>query len=128
MVRTILGAIAGLLAWAVVVTAIDIGLRHAMTGYAAAEPLMAYTLPMMIARLAMAVVTSLIAGAVVGWVAPASRIAPWITGLVMLALFLPVHIRIWPHFPVWYHLFFLLTLAPLVALGARLRLRRPAAG
>jgi hypothetical protein len=36
----------------------------------------------------------------------------------MLALFTPVHIQIWSRLPVWYHLFFLGTLAPLAALGA----------
>ena len=40
--------------------------------------------------------------------------------MLLLALFLPEHVKIWHSFPVWYHLTFLLTLAPLVALGARL--------
>jgi hypothetical protein len=39
-------------------------------------------------------------------------------GLVILALFLPAHIHLWHRFPIWYHLSFLLPLAPLVALGA----------
>jgi hypothetical protein len=30
----------------------------------------------------------------------------------------PEHIRLWDKFPVWYHLTFLITLAPLLALGA----------
>ena len=35
-----------------------------------------------------------------------------------MALFIPAHIQLWHKFPIWYHLTFLLTLAPLVALGA----------
>lgn len=58
--------------------------------------------------------------AIVRAIAPASRFAPWIVGLALLALFFPIHIQLGPKFPVWYHLTFLITLAPLVALGARL--------
>jgi hypothetical protein len=118
MRRTLAAVIAGLVAWAVIVTAIDRGLRLGLPGYSQAEPMMLFTLTMKIARLTMAAVTSLAAGAIVRWVAPASRLAPWIVGLVILALFLPAHIHLWHRFPIWYHLSFLVPLAPLVALGA----------
>ena len=36
------------------------------------------------------------------------------------AAFVPIHIHVWDKFPVWYHLFFLITLAPLVAFGGTL--------
>lgn len=124
MWRTILAIVGGLMAWTLVASLLDIGLRHMLPGYAQAEPTLALTLTMKIARLSIAVVASLAAGAVVRAIAPASSYAPWLTGLVMLALFLPEHIRIWSRLPVWYHLFFLVTLAPLVALGAQFRLRR----
>jgi hypothetical protein len=123
MWRTVLGMIGGFAAWVVIVTVLNIGLRHVLPDYVTAEPALALTLTMMIARLSIAVVTSLAAGAIVRAIAPASRLAPWIVGLVMLAPFLPVHIQIGSRLPLWYHLFFLITLAPLVALGARLRLR-----
>jgi len=122
MVRTILAVIGGLVAWALVATLLDIGLRLALPGYREAEPALAFTLAMKVARLSLAVIASLAAGAKVGAIAPASRLAPWLVGLIALAIFLPEHIRIWSSLPVWYHLFFLVTLAPLVALGARLRL------
>jgi hypothetical protein len=122
MWRTVLGVIGGLVAWTVIVTLLNIGLRHALSGYAAAEPVLAFTLPMMIGRLSIAVLTSLATGAIVRAIAPESKRAPWIVGLVAVALFVPVHIQIWSRFPVWYHLFFLVTLVPLVVLGARLRL------
>ena len=51
-------------------------------------------------------------------VAPGSAFAPWVVGIVLLALFIPVHIG--ARLPLWYHLTFLLTLAPLVWAGARL--------
>ncbi|MBA3896570.1 MAG: hypothetical protein H0X36_05450 [Sphingomonadaceae bacterium] len=126
MWRTVLAVIGGLVAWTLIATLLDIGLRRVLPGYAQAEPALAFTLGMKIARLSLAVVTSLAAGAVVRAIAPASKLAPWIVGLVMLAFFLPAHIQIGARLPMWYHLFFLITLAPLVKLGAQLPLRRPA--
>lgn len=121
MWRMIMGVVAGLVAWAAIVTVLNWGLRLWLPGYAAVEHAMEFTLAMKIARLSMAALTSLAAGAVIRAVAPASRWAPWIAGLVLLILFLPSHVYLWNKFPLWYHLTFLLTLAPLMALGARLR-------
>jgi hypothetical protein len=120
MWRTILSIIGGLVAWIVIVTLLDIVLRTGIPGYHAAEPTLAFTLGMKIARLSIAILTSLVTGAIVRAIAPASRLAPWIVGLVLLAFFLPVHIQIWHRLPIWYHLTFLVTLAPVVALGALL--------
>ena len=119
MWRTVLAIFAGLVMWMLVATVLDIGLRHTLSGYQAAEPALAFTFAMKIARLSLAVVASLAAGAVARAIAPASGVAPWIVGLVLVAMFLPTHIQIWSRLPIWYHLFFLITLAPFVALGAR---------
>ena len=118
MWRTILAVVGGLVAWALVATLLNIGVRLALPGYSEAEPALAFTLAMKIARLSLAILASLAAGATAKSIAPASRAAPWVVGFIMLALFLPVHISIWSRLPVWYHLFFLVTLAPAVALGA----------
>jgi hypothetical protein len=120
MWRTVLSIVAGLVAWAVVATILNFGVRLWLPGYAQAEPVMAFTLVMKIARLSLAALACLAAGALVRAIAPASRAAPWIVGLILLCLFVPVHIQLWTKFPIWYHLTFLLTLAPLVALGAAL--------
>ena len=120
MWRTIASVVAGLVAWAVVVTLLNFGLRAAIPGYHAAEATLDFTLTMKIARLLMAAVTSLAAGAVVTLIEPRRKWAPWAVGLLVLAMFLPVHVSLWSKFPVWYHLSFLVPLAPLVALGAAL--------
>ena len=125
MWRTIGAIVAGLIGWAVIVTVINWGLRLGVPGYRLAEPTLEFTLGMKIARLTMAAITSIAAGALVRAIAPQSRLAPWIVGLVILALFLPAHIQLWHRFPIWYHLSFLLPLAPLVALGASLVRRGP---
>ena len=93
MWRTTFGVVGGLVTWAAVATVIDIGVRVALPGYRAAEPLLAFTLAMKIARLTLAAVASLAAGYAARAIAPASRFAPWLVGLVLLALFLPEHIR-----------------------------------
>jgi hypothetical protein len=118
MGRTIASIVAGLVAWIVIVTLLNFGLRAAIPAYHAAEATMQFTAAMKAGRLIEAALTSLAAGAVVRSVAPASRWAPWIVGLVLLALFIPEHIKLWDRFPLWYHLSFLVPLAPLVALGA----------
>ena len=118
MWRTFLSIIVGLAAWALVATLLNFALRLGLPGYAQAEPALAFTLVMKIARLSLAALASLAAGAVVRAVAPASRVAPWLVGLALLAMFVPVHVQLWNVFPVWYHLAFLIPLAPLVALGA----------
>jgi hypothetical protein len=121
MWRTIAGILAGFVAWWVVATILNIGLRLWLPGYALVEHALLFTLPMKIARLALAVVASIAAGAVVRAIAPSSRWAPWLAGSLLLAMFLPVHLYyLWSKFPIWYHLTFLLTLVPLVALGAQL--------
>lgn len=126
MKRSLLACLAGLLTWAVVVTAINRVLRLTLPDYTLAERTLQFTLSMKWARLLMAIVTSFTAGAVTRWVAPSSRLPPWILGSVVLAMFLPFHISMWSRFPVWYHLTFLLTIIPAVLAGAifATRLRR----
>ena len=120
MKRFILACLAGLLTWAVVVTVINRVLRLSLPNYTAAEHTLEFTLGMKWARLLIAIVTSVVAGAVTGWISRSSRWAPLILGSVVLAIFAPMHIAIWSKFPVWYHLTFLLTIVPAVLAGALL--------
>jgi predicted Abi (CAAX) family protease len=118
MARSILAVVVGLVVWMVVATLINFGLRAGIAGYRQAEPAMTFTLSMKIARLILGALASLAAGAAVGLIAPSKTAPRWVLGAIMLAFFIPVHIQLWAKFPVWYHLTFLGTLAPLVALGA----------
>jgi hypothetical protein len=124
MKRSILACLAGLLAWVVVVTVINRVLRLSLPNYTAAEHTLQFTLAMKWARLGMAIVTSLMAGAVTRWISPSSRWASLIVGSVVLAMFLPAHIVLWSKFPVWYHLTFLLTIIPAAVVGSLLPQRR----
>ena len=124
MKRSILACLAGLFAWIVVVTVINRVLRLSLPNYTTAEQTLQFTLGMKWARLLMAIVTSLLAGAVTRWISLSSRWAPLIVGSVVLAMFAPWHIANWSKFPAWYHLTFLLTIIPAVLVGALLPPRR----
>src|SRR6201987_4747503 len=124
MKRSVLACLAGLLTWIVVVTVINRVLRLSLPNYTTAENTLQFTLGMKWARLLMAIVTSLVAGAVPSWIPPWSRWAPLIVGSVVLAMFVPAHVALWSKFPVWYHLTFLLTIIPAVLVGALMPPRR----
>jgi hypothetical protein len=120
MKRSILAFAAGLVLWVVVVSVLNRGLRIFVMGYAAAEGTFSYTLGMLALRLVIAALSSLAAGAVAAWIAPSNPRVPVLVGATLLVAFIPVHVRLFSLFPLWYHLVFLATLIPLVMLGARL--------
>lgn len=121
MLRSIVAVIVAVVSWFVVATILNWILRAALPGYSVAEVALSFTLPMMIARLVLGLVSSLCAGFVCAVVAGPRKAAPKIAAALLVLLFLPVHYMIWDKFPVWYHLFFLITLAPVVLIGAALR-------
>ena len=125
MKRAALAFAAGLVVWLLLISLLDRALRLALAGYADAELTMSFTLGMLVSRLIIAALASLIAGAIAAWIAPASGPVPLLLGLTLLVAFLPVHLRLWSQFPLWYHVVFLGTLVPLIVLGSRLlRLER----
>ena len=128
MKRPILAFAAGLVVWLVVITVLNRGLRIFVMGYAQAEPMFSFTLGMLTLRLVIGAITSLIAGAVAAWIAPSRPSVPVLVGAALLAAFIPDHVRLFSLFPLWYHLVFLVTLIPLVMLGAWLVRPRPVSG
>ena len=124
MMRAVWAVVAGLVAWGIVATGLDILLRYTLTGYASAEPQLNFTLGMMIARLALpGAVPSVIAGFESAWIARGDRRAIAVVIIILLAAFLPAHYRLWAKFPLWYHLTFLGSLILLTWLGARIKSR-----
>jgi hypothetical protein len=117
MIRSILAVLAGIVAWFVVATVLNFLIRALLPGYAAAEPTMTFTLAMMSARLAAGIVSSVVAGFVCSTASRGNIAVLYMTAALLVLLFLPVHFKLWPKFPLWYHGFFLITLAPLVLLG-----------
>jgi hypothetical protein len=121
MLRSIFAVIAAIVTWFLVATILNLILRVALPGYSQVEPAMTFSLTMMICRLALALVSSLCAGFICAAIVGPGNLAPWAAGAILVLMFLPVHYMLWAKFPVWYHLFFLITLAPMVALGATLK-------
>jgi hypothetical protein len=128
MKRPILAFAVGLVVWVLVISVLNRALRVFVLGYAAAEPTMSFTLGMLAARLVIAALTSIIAGAVAAWIAPSSPRLPVLLGTALLVAFVPIHAQLWSLFPFWYHLVFLATLIPLVILGSWLTRTRQVAG
>ena len=120
MLRKIGAVIAALIAWTIVIIILNFGLRYGFPGYAGVEKAMTFTFGMMCARLAISFVATLCAGATTAWIARDRILWPLITGIVLLAIFIPVHLGIWEHFPLWYHLTFLPSLPILGVIGGRL--------
>jgi hypothetical protein len=127
IIRSILAVLAGFVTWFAVATLGNFLIRALLPGYVAVEHSMAFTLPMMVARLGLGVVSSLVAGFACSAVARGNMGAVYGCAAVLLLCFLPVHYNLWHVLPVWYHLFFLLTLAPLILLGAAMQRRWQAA-
>jgi hypothetical protein len=121
MLRSTLAIIVAVVTWFVVATIGNRILRAMLPGYSAVEVSLNFTLTMMICRLILGLVSSLCAGFACATIAMRTSIAPKIAAGIMVVLFLPVHYMIWAKFPIWYHLFFLLSLAPTMLIGATLK-------
>jgi len=123
MRRSVWAFCAGLITWIVVVSVLNMLMRLEMSGYAVAEPAMAFTLAMKWGRLTLAIIASLVAGLVVARLSPANKRLPLILGTALLGGFIPVHYGLWDKFPLWNHLVFLGSLIPAVLAGAHVRER-----
>lgn len=117
MFRLILGVIAGLVVWLFTVTILNLGLRYGWHAYGAVEKAMAFTIPMMAARLTMSALASLACGIVASAISR-GVFGALIAGLILQGVFIPVHAGLWQHFPLWYHLTFLISLVALPVLAA----------
>ena len=123
MARSILATVLGVATWIAVATTLNLVLRVMLPGYREAEPVMAFTLVMLVARLVLGGLASISAGAVCFAVARVRRPVQVLAVLLVL-VFVPMHYGLWDRFPAWYHLVFLVSLAPLTLFGARLVARR----
>ena len=123
MAKRILAVVAGLVVWVVIATVAGLIMRGAWPAYAAVADAMTFTQPMMFARLSIGAVATLAAGWVTAVVSRRSTLTALTTGLILLVLFIPQHILLWTRFPIWYHLTFLVSLAPLAFMGGQIAAR-----
>jgi len=125
MWRLICGVVVSLAVWIAVVSLLDRSMRYGWHDYAAVEKAMTFTFAMMIARLSESAISSLVSGYLAALVGRDGR-APLVAGVVLLLMFIPIHYSIWSHFPIWYHLTFLISLPLLSFLGGKLWSAKPA--
>lgn len=123
MSRKILGVVAGLVAWLIVVMVAGEIMRRSWPAYASVADEMTFTLPMMIARLSIGALATLAAGMVTALIVRRSTVTTLVPGVLLLVAFIPQHIMLWNTFPVWYHFTFLLSLVPLTYAGGTLLAR-----
>jgi ABC-type dipeptide/oligopeptide/nickel transport system permease component len=116
MARKIIGVVAGLAVWLAIALIAGFIIRATWPAYVSVAEAMAFTLPMMITRLAIGVIATIAMGFVAARITR-SRVARLMPGIILLVLFIPEHVMIWDKFPIWYHLWFLTTLVPLTYLG-----------
>ena len=127
MAKDILGVVAGLAVWIAIVSVAGLIMRSAWPEYASVASAMTFTLPMMLARLAIGALATLGTGWVAAVVARRSMLARVTAGLLLVVVFVPQHIMLWNKFPVWYHLTFLVSLVPLAYLGGEISALRQGA-
>ena len=123
MARTVVAVLIGFIAWWVVGACARFLVRVTWPEYALVERAMTFTLPMQLVRLAVAVACSVIGGWTASVVAKGDLRAAWWLGAVLVVVFIPIHYGLWDKFPIWYHLFFLVTLAPINGFSGRLAAR-----
>jgi hypothetical protein len=116
MAKRILGVVAGLAAWVIVVIVAGTIMRLSWPAYASVADAMTFTLPMMVARLSIGALATLATGMATAAI-DRSVLVRVIPGVLLLIVFVPVHAMLWDKFPVWYHLTFLVSLVPLSYLG-----------
>jgi hypothetical protein len=121
MAKVTSGVLVGFVIWFVAATLGNLVLRALIPTYVAAEAVMTFTLPMLLARLVVGFFSSLVAGFACSYVARRSRTPIYVLSAIMAVFFLPVHYNLLAKFPIWYHVVFLGTLAPLIILGGALR-------
>jgi len=126
VLRRLLGVVVGLVAWFIIGTCGLLLIRAAWSAYAASEEAMTFTLPMQLLRLTVGVLSSVGGGWLAARMARSDSRAAWWLGALLVLIFIPIHYQLWDKFPIWYHLTFLLTLAPIVGLSGRTARREPA--
>lgn len=118
--RAVLAITVGFVVWFVVATVGNFAIRLLFPGYAEVEKAMNFSLAMLLVRLVLGAGASIAAGVACAAVTPSTRLPRYVFALLLFALFVPVHVSLWDKFPIWYHIIFLGSLAPLVVLGTKL--------
>lgn len=132
MVRIILAAIAGFIAWSILWIGSDqvlmsampdwygahqLGFERAMTNKEAFVP----DTTILIMHIIRSIVVSIMSGFLAAIIAGENRRSTLILGVLLLLFGIFVEVMAWNYLPLWYHLVFLALLIPMTVLGGRLK-------
>jgi hypothetical protein len=117
-IKFLFALLIGFVVWFVVATLANMLIRASLSGYAEAELATRFTLPMLLARLVVGGVSSVAAGLACALSARSVPVVVKVFAAALVLFFIPVHYSLWTQFPLWYHATFLVSLAPLVLVGA----------
>lgn len=132
MVRTVLGVIAGFVAWAIawfggerLLSAIwpeSFG-AHQLAFEAAIENGGQFTADttLLLMHIVLASIVSLLSGFLAALIAGENKRAPLVLGFLLVAFGLLKMVLSWPYVPIWYHAVFTTLLAPMTIIGGRLK-------
>ena len=120
MLRRIGAVLAGFAAFALVASGAVLMARTGWPTYAVAEPTRAYSLIMLVVRLAAGASATLMGGWVAAKLDRGAGQTTLLFGVILLALSVVWHIRIWDQYPVWYHLVWFACIVPSAVVGGKL--------
>jgi hypothetical protein len=118
--RLIAAFVAGCLTAVAIALAITGIARIIWPAYAAAEPRKTYSFAMLVSRLLVGAICTAVAACVASIIVRDNgKVACWL-GMLFLIVSLPDHLyRVWPEYPVWYHVLYLSYLVPIAAITGR---------
>ena len=130
--KTVLGVIAGFVAWSIVWVGSDQVLMTLIPGWYGTHQLaferaintgepFAADASVLVFHLVRATLVSVLSGFLAAFVAGENRRAPLALGIVLLVVGIGVEAMAWNYAPVWYHALFLVLLIPMTVLGGRLK-------
>jgi hypothetical protein len=132
MVRTILGVIAGFIAWSVLWLGSEKALSaiwpewhgaHQIAFEAAVTNGSAFTADttILLMNLVRGSIVSIVSGYLAALIVGENRRSPLILGVLLVAFGLFVVVSSWSYVPLWYHVIFTALLIPMTMVGARLK-------
>jgi hypothetical protein len=131
MVRTILGVVAGFFAWMIVWFGFELALSAVWPEFGAHQAAFQEAIEhdgpftpdglILMVHVVLASIVSAVAGLAAALVAGGNKRAPFIAGILLLAVGLLKAVMSWSYVPVWYHVLFTAVLLPMTILGGKLK-------
>ena len=116
-IKLFTGIIAGVAVYAIIGLSGLYLLKICWTEYAIAAKDKSYTLEMLLSRLFIAIIAAIAAGISSAKISD-SRKSVWFAAAIIFTYAAYTHfIKVWPDYPIWYHLSYLLPIIPVIVLS-----------